>query len=68
MAVDTAAGMVKVSRKLLLDRTAEDNLLTEVEDSSVGTAEASTQLPSFPTTPPRQWSTQFFKHSVVGDK
>lgn len=62
LAFDVESGTVKLSRKLMLDETAPDNL----KDIRLPSTDEVVnlilhELPKFPVKPPRPWSPEFFR-------
>ena len=67
--VDMTMGLVKVSRKRLLDPANLDQLTAHVPQprpnrqakKSSGATIGPGGMPTFPTAPPRRWSKEYFK-------
>jgi hypothetical protein len=64
--VDKLTGMVKVSRRCLLDKNSADNLMTDME--TIADRKDDEDTVAFPVTPPRPWNPQFFKTNVATEK
>jgi predicted RNA-binding protein with RPS1 domain len=67
LAVDKATGMTKVSRKSLLPADSLPDTLTATPhvEATDGRALPWNAMPSFPMTPPKKWSREYFKNNVA---
>ena len=74
MSVEKATGLVRVSRKRLIEAgTQPDSLNDPFPAAAAALAKKAAggaigDLPSFPTVPPRKWSPEFFRHNIASDK
>jgi len=74
MSVEKATGLVRVSRKRLIEAGTQPDSLNDLSPAAAAALAkkaaggAIGDLPSFPTVPPRKWSPEFFRHNIASDK
>ena len=64
--VDKGTGQIKVSRKQLLNLSEDEKDLLTFQVPTEDTPQMSS-IPTFPTTPPRAWSREYFKSNVASE-
>ena len=73
MTVEKGTGMVRVSRKRLMDPAAGADAMQDVPPQAAGSELDGARIrpigdvPVFPIVPPRKWSKEYFRHNISGE-